>query len=374
MTGGISRTLVKNNQFRKNEFMKRFFTLGTLFLPAVIILLTSGFLFFVGPEFIQSRLYEFAPTDRGPAGDAFNGILGPVIAWIAAVLTFAAFYIQYEANKEQRKQFERQANDTTVQRFENKFFEMIKIHRDNVVEMNIEDTIRGRKAFTSFYYEFRYVYFKLKKNYDEIGRAELAGLNEKKKLSNIAYLLFFYGVGFNSNNILTEIFKKYEKMDFLKKTISELERERIAYRRYKEDKRPLIVEYDNDKATFRVKYQPFSGHAGKLGHYFRHLFQTVKFVHEQDKKIIGDKYAYVKTLRAQLSNFEQLLLYYNSISVLGNEWLRNRYMHEYEMVRNIPLPFANFGVLPHELFREDIEKGDMNFEWDEVKKKIDIMS
>ena len=101
---------------------------------------------------------------------------------------------------------------------------------------------------------------------------------------------------------------------------------------------------------------------------------AVKFVHEQDKKIIGDKYAYVKTLRAQLSNFEQLLLYYNSISVLGNEWLRNRYMHEYEMVRNIPLPFANFGVLPHELFREDIEKGDMNFEWDEVKKKIDIMS
>lgn len=38
-------------------------------------------------------------------GDSIGGILNPIIAFTAAILTFLAFYIQYEANKDQRKIF-----------------------------------------------------------------------------------------------------------------------------------------------------------------------------------------------------------------------------------------------------------------------------
>lgn len=306
----------------------------------------------------------------GPIGDTLNGIAGPFIALFAAILTFGAFWVQFQANKQQRKQFAEQAKDTARQRFENIFYELLKIHRDNVNEMNIEDSIYGRRAFTSFYYEFRYVFFVFAKNY--YGSMEFFPIrkHELHELTNISYLVFFFGVGYNSSNVTKELFEKYKDMKFFNDSISHLNRFRLNYRSYKDQRKDLVVEFNGDRATFRIKYQPFSGHTGKLGHYFRHLFQTVKFVDEQDKNIITSKYDYVKTLRAQLSNFEQLLLYYNSLSVLGSDWITNKYMFNYEMVRNIPLPYANFGVKPQDLFKADIERNFVSFEWTEVNKKI----
>jgi hypothetical protein len=342
-----------------------------LLLVATFLLITSMLLFFVGPEFIQSRYYTMQHEAKGAMGDAFGGTISPLIAWIAAVLTFAAFYIQYEANKEQRNQFAEQAKDTAKQRFENIFYELIKLHRDNVSEMNIEDSVRGRKAFTSFYYEYRYIYFVFAKYYYELGDHFSSRKNEEFELTNISYLVFFFGLGYNSNNVTRQLFEKYENMHFFNKAVKRLKRERLQYKTYKESKRDMKARFNGDIATFRIKYQPFNGHTGKLGHYFRHLFQTVKFVDEQDDNIVTSKYDYVKTLRAQLSNFEQLLLYYNSLSVLGSDWILNEYMHKYEMARNIPIPFANFGIQPEMLFKTDIESKFMSFEWTEVKQRID---
>lgn len=315
-----------------------------------------------------SSLPSFEGT--GPIGDTINGIAGPFIALFAAILTFGAFWVQFLSNKQQRKQFAEQGKDTARQRFENIFYELLKIHRDNVTEMNIEDSIRGKKAFTSLYYEFRYIYFVFAKHYFESKDYFSERKNENFELTNIAYIVFFFGVGYNSSNVTKELFEKYKYKSFFNDAIIHLKRMRLNYKPFKENRRDMVVEFNGDRATFRIKYQPFNGHTGKLGHYFRHLFQTVKFVDQQDSRVIGEKYDYVKTLRAQLSNFEQLLLYYNSLSVLGSDWLTNEYMCRYEMVRNIPLPYANFGVLPQELFKADIERKYMSFEWDEVNQKI----
>lgn len=309
--------------------------------------------------------------NTGSVGDTINGVAGPFIAIIAAALTFGAFWVQYLANKEQRKQFAAQARDTEKQRFENIFYELLKIHRDNVTEMNIEDNVRGRKAFTSFFYEYRYIYFVFAKNYYELKDYFDKRENEKYELTNIAYIIFFFGVGFNSNKVIEELFEKYQHKKFFRESIEHLKRWRHNYKSLKERKKDLVIDFNGDRATFRIKYQPFNGHSGKLGHYFRHLFQTVKFVDKQDSKIIDRKYDYVKTLRAQLSNFEQLLLYYNCLSVLGTDWIEEGYIFHYEMVRNIPLPYANFGVKPRDFFKPDIDREYMSFEWSEVKTKID---
>ena len=41
-----------------------------------------------------------------------------------------------------------------------------------------------------------------------------------------------------------------------------------------------------------------------LGHYYRHIYQTVCFVDKQEILSEKEKYSYVKMLRAQLSDLE----------------------------------------------------------------------
>jgi hypothetical protein len=53
-----------------------------------------------------------------------------------------------------------------------------------------------------------------------------------------------------------------------------------------------------------------------LGHYFRTLYNIVKFV---DESLIDNKISYLNFLRAQLSNQELLLLFYNGLSVHGRD-------------------------------------------------------
>lgn len=53
-----------------------------------------------------------------------------------------------------------------------------------------------------------------------------------------------------------------------------------------------------------------------VSHYFRHLYHVVKFV---DQSGIDDKQKYVNFVRAQLSSYELLLLFYNCLSNYGFE-------------------------------------------------------
>jgi len=64
----------------------------------------------------------------------------------------------------------------------------------------------------------------------------------------------------------------------------------------------------------------YGGHQFRLGHYFRHLYQSVKFVDRQKNLSFASKYDYVKILRAQLSVYEQAILVMNSLSSLGLVW------------------------------------------------------
>ena len=49
------------------------------------------------------------------------------------------------------------------------------------------------------------------------------------------------------------------------------------------------------------------------------------------------KLNYLRTLRAQLSNYEQVMLYYNWLSEYGNAWedRNNHFLTEYKMIHNL---------------------------------------
>ena len=53
-----------------------------------------------------------------------------------------------------------------------------------------------------------------------------------------------------------------------------------------------------------------------LDHYFRHLYRIFKFIYEADKTLISNdkKYEYASIVRATLSQYELVLLFYNGFS------------------------------------------------------------
>jgi len=307
----------------------------------------------------------------GQIGDTIGGIAGPVIALIAAMLTFLAFWIQVQANKAQTTQFDKQDTDTKIDRFENKFYELLRLHKENVNEISIDGydqrKIEKRKAFVSMYREFRNAFFVTKITYERLRKShKLETQYNDEYLLKLAYIFFYAGVGIHSDKISKAMAgDQFDKILF-DEVNGELKRMQDDHKILSKRKLLPIMEIkDLGKSMTPKSYRPFVGHMNRFGHYYRHLFQTVKFVVNQDSKLINEsqKLEYLRTLRAQLSDHEQVLLYYNAVVGFGKAWLDNNYFTDYKMIHNLPLPLADFGISPTVKFETELESGYDLFEW-----------
>lgn len=267
---------------------------GCLSRIFIVVLLVLSIGLIIYSFYLLSILTEDTPTDAnalkfevlgrtlrfdsytGQVGDAIGGLLNPFIGMSAIIVTGLAFYMQYQANDMVRKQFE-------LQKFETQFYERLRLHKENVNEMEIEKKrcifekskiIKGRTAF-----------YKI-----------LEDLERRIK----------------SNNDINS------REEFQKKIYSEF----------------------------------YKDYGGYISHYFRHLFHTVKFVIvSKKKKIINEeeKKEYLQILRAQMSNDEQKLLFYNWLAPdYGGDWeylgednngekkgKKNSFFTEHKMLHNL---------------------------------------
>ena len=348
-------------------------TQGVLFAVMAIILAFVLVLLLVENEDINFN-FNKPVSDPGQIGDLIGGISAPFIGLIGALLTFLAFWIQYRFNEFQTEKMERT-------RIEGLFYEMLRIHRENVSEITIKDTSKSRRAFISMFKEFKFCYYTLIEVYDRYKINNPEFTLDDKKLVNISFITFFFGIGESSedivNSLLTnypEIFKNayYERLFEFQEKWKCLDKELKSSRKQTEvdtklsgispQARTITISVKNRvDYSFTAGYKPFSGHLARLGHYFRHLFQTVYFIDKQD---ISDKHDYVRILRAQISAHEQLLLYYNSLTTMGDRWWTEGFIKKYGMVKNIPLPLADVGPKPTELL------GIEYFEWSEITNSI----
>lgn len=309
-------------------------------------------LFFI-PWLLASTYDHFAyfnSTNPGDIGDAIGGVTAPFIGVPAVLLTFCAFWVQFLYNKKQRR-------DIKLERFENKYYELINLHSQNVSQLKIKEIVFDRRCFVQMYFEFKYVKLKI----DYINNEKCLELSESELL-NLSYIIFFNGVGPDSDYAV-DYLTKNEKNNNIKTLIAILREDLKKIQRKFEDKvkdsnkgkkylteRIRIGSDGCNEFEWRVHYYPFDGHAHRLGHYYRHLYQAVKFIVEQKKLSYKKKKEYLKTLRAQLSNHEQIMLYFNARSKLGKKWLDNEYLTKYYMIKNLPLPLLNFAVNFNNLF------------------------
>lgn len=243
------------------------------------------------------------PTKASQFGDFVGGYIGSLFTLLSIVLLYITL-------KDQRR-------TAQIEKFENKYFELIRMHRENASEFKLGEST-GKKIFVLIIRELRLILSRV------IKVSEAHGLNlSQETLLIIAYRCLFYGVGPNSNRILKNNLKEY-KVEFVNDLIN------LLYS--KKERKKAIKER-------KLKFNPFGGHQSRLGHYYRHLYQTVKYVDNQ--KIDIDKYEYVKTIRAQLTTHEQALLFVNSLTLTGQNWWKYDLIIKYRFVQNVPESFFN---------------------------------
>ena len=99
-----------------------------------------------------------------------------------------------------------------------------------------------------------------------------------------------------------------------------------------------------------------------FGHYYRQMYQTVNYVIKTKWLNEDERYDYVKLLRAQLSDYEQMMLFYNSMSVNGSSWRDAQSHTEIEkmsligrfcLIKNIPYHYDYFFRHPSKMYEEE---------------------
>ncbi len=222
--------------------------------------------------------------------------------------------------------------------FESRFFEWFGYHRENVTEIGIGSDKFGRRVFVSLIREFR----------QALGIVDQACLATEPEYSrqlrlDLAYMSFYYGVGPNSTRLLRDYVDHHPK-HLVNEVIRRLETIQSDYRsldRYCSDPRRSENELADGLARksqlTRLSYCPFDGHQSRLGHYYRHLYQLVKYLDSHAPP--GTASAYADMVRAQLTNHEQALLCLNALAPIGEAWIKEGYLIKYSLIKNIPKSF-----------------------------------
>lgn len=283
--------------------------------------------------------------NTGAIGDTF-GIMNPFIAISAALITFAAFWVQYQANQTM-------LNENRKQQIITRFYEMLKIHRDNVKDFEWLQNVYSSKDSKSIYQKtpneeliekngrqiFDYYLIEFNLIYDILDIVS-PHLKKKEKIRR-AYNIFFFGgsdeyLNYDMRNDLYISLAETEKDFFISKVKS-------IFANYENSpKKERIIQTLFRHRKFFLSQAPFYGHFDILGNYYRHLFLIVKTVATEDEKYLSydEKRNLLRILRAQLSNKEQIMLFYNWFSGCGSQWEENNdegnhFFTKYRMIHNI---------------------------------------
>lgn len=98
---------------------------------------------------------------------------------------------------------------------------------------------------------------------------------------------------------------------------------------------------------YSVAYDTFyNDHQERLGHYFRYLYNIYRYIETEagDKKEL-----YSRLIRAQLSNYELALLFYNGLSSFGAKF--KPLMEKYKLLDNLPLDLLIYSE-HHDLYHD----------------------
>ena len=381
-----------NQQELKKQLQKsRFWLIGA----AITILMLPTFL-----TQIPWLMPEFNET--GQIGDTMGGIMGPFISILAVWFTFKAFWVQYEANEAQKAINSQQRKDIAKERFENNFYELLHLHRENTLELKHYQK-EGRESVISACYHIAILYTliselfeKFYQNNEDIIKkytklAENFG-GEKMLFTIIAYNLFFYGKEYlkmlpeesDEYIVYSQAVKMLSTVCYFTQTSVNCSSDEIK-RLKAEAEQFLKREPKSNIKTPKINtpINLLKGNHASFGIYLRQLYQITKFIAKAEILTEKERYDYAKILRLQLSNFEQILLFYTGLTFTGHKWNQPeppakineedawrenmKLIPRFKLIKNITASLDIFGFTPEEYYKEEIKQYEKHntsfFEW-----------
>ena len=293
----------------------------------------------------KSDFHLFSNTNFGLLGDFVGGVIGTLVAIVAALYII--------------KSYKKQISQGKKQTFETSFTLMLEMHRKNLQEVEINtqgNTLKGRKAFKPLVEELQQLFEAVDKTIEEKSNSDerFAEWREKTKRMTLAHKLS-YGYFFYSVDTYCLTIDKNEALYDL----CELVRTEIK---------------GSKKLSDELKDLQ---HHTILGHYYRHLFNMVNWVNAESSLTLKEKQKFCKLIRSQLSDYEEILLYYNSLSSLGEAWNeplgekeveKMNLIAKYRLLKNCPYYLYYFGIKPSETYAVEDEswykRGELFFETD----------
>jgi len=91
-----------------------------------------------------------------------------------------------------------------------------------------------------------------------------------------------------------------------------------------------------------------------LSAYFRNMYNAIKLVDDNKFLNTNEKKDLIKIYRAQLSNPELYVLFFNLMSRFGKKWKEKKYVINYSFIKNIPKGYCD-GYEPNDYFEMTYE-------------------
>ncbi len=267
---------------KENKGDKNFIFIAS-FIVIVIILLWI---------FTLYNLKDIGYNERGTFGDMFGGLnaLFSGLAFAGIILTILLqrneLKLQRKELKETRAEFKTQNETLKIQRFEHTFFNLLDQHHQIVNAI-----------------DFRYY------------------KNKEMHLTRLPTMKETHGID-------KEVVVIHGRDVF-----------RYLYRNFNNELELNPSEYEN------IYLKHYENAQTDLGHYFRNLYRMIKHVDQtnffnndsavSENDIFEIKYKYTSFIRAQISDYELLWLFYNCLSINGSEKFKPL-IETYSLFKNIP--------------------------------------
>ncbi len=242
------------------------------------------------------------------------------VAIPAFFVGIALWFIQYisqkrlanKQNEEHKKEVERLESIQLRENFEKSFFNILSHQNEILRNIALEVTAKGHVYNYSGVEFFNYIKFKMKLFYNY----QLAIHGKVKTAQIIRYKLEY-------NNYFSDSFF-HDVSNFAK----------IAKASPAKD--TSVNEIDFMKNLSKYTYQHlFDVCYDYLGHYFRHLFNILKYLENKDKDIVkyeGDVNFYAGMIQARMSFSELFVLFYDALLFEK----MSSYIDKYHLIENLP--------------------------------------
>lgn len=288
---------------------------------SIPLLITLPFIIFNGVYF---NLGFNIDTDLASKfGDFFGGFIGTLFSILSVLLLIYTITSQYLDNSKNR------AKDH--------FFKMLDYHTENVRSIKVasletakDDVIEeGRRAFVVYKIQFKRLLQAISSVSDDLS----LNLTAKQKI-DIAYICFFYG-------------QSETWVDFIQGKLScYMDGIAIAAKMLEKVKENQELKLGRTNQT-------------ELSSYFRNMYNAIKLVDGDPYLSQKEKTDLVKIYRAQLSNPELYILFFNLVSRFGKKWVDSGYIIKYQLLRNLPHDYCD-GYNPKDYFNIPYEEDEIS--------------